>query len=63
MFFRVQKSDVKPETELEIQLEELDFEYCLPRWFWTKFEWSKYMLGRIKILKEIERRDNEYSDR
>ena len=63
MFFRVQKSDVKPETELEIQLEELDFEYCLPRWFWTKFEWSKYMLGRRKILKEIERRDNEYSDR
>lgn len=63
MFFKVQKSSIGEETDLEIQLEELDFEYCLPRWFWTKFEWSKYMLKRNKILRDIERRDNECCDR
>jgi hypothetical protein len=30
MFFKVQKSSIEEETDLEIQLEELDFEYCLP---------------------------------
>ena len=51
------------ETELEIQLDELDFEYCLPYWFWTKFEWTKYQTKRNKILREIERRDDECSCR
>ena len=62
MFCKVQKIVIEDETELEIQLEELDFEYCLPYWFWTKFEWSRYQVKRNKILKEIERRDNEGSN-
>ena len=63
MFCRVQRTNVCDETELEIQLEELDFEYCLPYWFWTKFEWTKYQTKRNKILREIERRDDECSCR
>lgn len=61
MFCRVQRSNLGDETELEIQLDELDFEYCLPYWFWTKFEWTKYQTKRNKILREIERRDDECS--
>ena len=61
MFCRVQRTNLGDETELEIQLDELDFEYCLPYWFWTKFEWTKYQTKRNKILREIERRDNECS--
>lgn len=57
------RRELVDETELEIQLEELDFEYCLPYWFWTKFEWSRYQIKRSKILREIKRRDNECSDR
>ena len=63
MFCKVQKSSISEETELEIQLEELDFEYCLPYWFWTKFEWSKYQTKRNKIIKEIKIRDDECSSR
>ena len=63
MFCRVQRSNLGDETELEIQLDELDFEYCLPYWFWTKFEWTKYQTKRNKILREIERRDDECSCR
>lgn len=63
MFCKVQKSSISDETELEIQLEELDFEYCLPYWFWTKFEWSKYQTKRNKIIKEIKIRDDECSSR
>jgi len=61
MFCRVQRTNLGDETELEIQLDELDFEYCLPYWFWTKFEWTKYQTKRNKILREIERRDDECS--
>ena len=63
MFCRVQRTNIGNETELEIQLDELDFEYCLPYWFWTKFEWTKYQTKRNKILREIERRDDECSSR
>lgn len=63
MFCRVQRTNLWDETELEIQLDELDFEYCLPYWFWTKFEWTKYQTKRNKILREIERRDDECSCR
>lgn len=63
MFCRVQRTNLGDETELEIQLDELDFEYCLPYWFWTKFEWTKYQTKRNKILREIERRDDECSCR
>ena len=63
MFCRVQRTNLGDETELEIQLDELDFEYCLPYWFWTKFEWTKYQTKRNKILREIERRDDECSSR
>ena len=61
MFCRVQRTNLGDETELEIQLDELDFEYCLPYWFWTKFEWTKYQTKRNKILREIKRRDDECS--
>ena len=63
MFCRIQRTNLGDETELEIQLDELDFEYCLPYWFWTKFEWTKYQTKRNKILREIERRDDECSCR
>lgn len=63
MFCRVQRTNLGDETELEIQLDDLDFEYCLPYWFWTKFEWTKYQTKRNKILREIERRDDECSCR
>ena len=49
------------EVDLEDELEELDMEYCLPYWFWTKFEWARYQTKRRRILKDIERRDNECS--
>lgn len=49
------------EVDLEDELEELDLEYCLPYWFWTKFEWTRYQTKRRRILKDIERRDNECS--
>ena len=55
------RRDLVDETDLEIQLEELDFEHCLPYWAFTKFEWTKYQVKRNKIMKEIERRDNECS--
>lgn len=60
MFCKVNR-EVVNDGDLELQLEELDFEYCLPYWFWTKFEWSKYQTKRSKILKEIKKREDEYS--
>lgn len=38
------------EEDPELMLEELEFEYCLPRWFWTNKEWAKYSYERIKVL-------------
>ena len=58
MFCKVSR-DVRSDSALEVQLEDLDFEYCLPYWAWTKFEWAKYQLARNKILKEIERIEDE----
>ena len=41
------------EVDLEDELEELDMEYCLPFWFWTKFEWARYQTKRRRILIDI----------
>lgn len=41
------------EDELYVQLEELDFEYCLPKWFWTLREWTAYNNKRIEIVNRI----------
>lgn len=60
MFCKTRK-DIQEEVDLEIQLDELDFEYCLPYWFWTKAEWNRYQLKRMKIIKEIKERENECS--
>lgn len=37
----------------EIELEDLDFEYCLPRAFWTNNEWYKYNTKRKELLDKI----------
>ena len=36
------RSIVGDETDAVVLLEELEFEYCLPKWFWTLREWTKY---------------------
>lgn len=62
MFCKVSRQ-IRSDSELELQLEDLDFEYCLPYWAWTKFEWAKYQLERNRIMKEIERREYECVNR
>lgn len=34
-------------------LEELEFEYCLPKWFWTDREWVRYTIERSKLVRLI----------
>ena len=36
------RSIVGDETDAVVLLEELEFEYCLPKWAWTLREWTKY---------------------
>lgn len=43
----------KCEDPLEIQLEELDFKYCLPKWFWTLTEWTTYHNQRRELVNKI----------
>ena len=62
MFCKVSRQ-IRSDSELELQLEDLDFEYCLPYWAWTKVEWAKYQLERNRIMKEIERREYECVNR
>lgn len=40
---------VEDETDPEVLLEELEFEYCLPKWFWTLREWTKYNNERCRL--------------
>ena len=34
-------------------LAELEFEYCLPKWFWTDREWVRYTIERSKLVRLI----------
>ena len=27
-----------------VELDELEFAYCLPKWFWTRSEWNVYTM-------------------
>lgn len=52
------------EDNPERLLDELEFEYCLPKWFWTSREWTRYTIERsrlrklIREIKEFERLDD-----
>ena len=37
------------ETDAVVLLEELEFEYCLPKWFWTLREWTKYNNEKCRL--------------
>lgn len=32
-------------------LAKLEFDYCLPKWFWSDKEWSRYTQQRIALLR------------
>lgn len=49
----IQTKDILDEYDLDKALEDLDFAYCLPEWFWLSYEWQLYQKKRNKILKEI----------
>ena len=33
-----------------VELDELEFAYCLPKWFWTRSEWNVYTMKRVLNL-------------
>lgn len=43
------RSTVGNETDAVVLLEELEFEYCLPKWFWTLREWTKYNNEKCRL--------------
>ncbi len=43
------RSIVGDETDAGVLLEELEFEYCLPKWFWTLREWTKYNNEKCRL--------------
>ena len=43
------RSIVGDETDAVFLLEELEFEYCLPKWFWTLREWTKYNNEKCRL--------------
>lgn len=43
------RSIVGDETDAAVLLEELEFEYCLPKWFWTLREWTKYNNEKCRL--------------
>ena len=43
------RSIVGDETDAVVLLEELEFEYCLPKWFWTLREWTKFNNERCRL--------------
>ena len=43
------RSIVSNETDAVVLLEELEFEYCLPKWFWTLREWTKFNNERCRL--------------
>lgn len=43
------RSIVGNETDPDVLLEELEFEYCLPKWFWTLREWTKYNNEKCRL--------------
>lgn len=51
-FWKVLKVPVC-EDPFEKQLEDLDLEYCLPKWFWTLREWNTYHNRRRDIVNKI----------
>lgn len=54
---KVSFSGVEHEVNPMFELEELEFEYCLPKDFWTNREWRKYTMLRIEILEKIKEYD------
>lgn len=42
----------------EEALEALEFDYCLPKYFWSSQEWAEYTRKRIMILNRM----NEYKE-
>lgn len=55
-------------ADSECLLEELEFEYCLPKWAWTSREWNRYSFKKlgylvsIKEYKEYRMLCNKYKD-
>ena len=43
------RSIVGNETDAVVLLEELEVEYCLPKWFWTLREWTKYNNEKCRL--------------
>lgn len=43
------RSIVGDETDAVVLLEELEFEYCLPKWCWTLREWTKYNNEKCRL--------------
>lgn len=41
-----------------VELDELEFAYCLPKWFWTRSEWNVYTMKRVELVRRI----NEYRE-
>lgn len=55
MVFKVRRI-IKEERSLEqlqLELEELDFEYCLPKYFYLDREWLVYTFKRLKLISSI----------
>jgi hypothetical protein len=42
-----------------VELRALEFEYCLPKSFWTSREWSRYVMKRSEYVYMI-REEKEY---
>lgn len=53
------KISFEVEEDPEVMLAELEYEYCLPKWFWTNREWAKYSYERIRLLNLIKSRLSE----
>ena len=53
------KISLEVEEDPEVMLAELEFKYCLPKWFWTNREWTKYSYERIRLQNLIKSRLSE----
>lgn len=57
MKFKVRKKVTQQPTQLDLLGKELELlldDYALPRWAYTRSEWSKFVFKRRKLLDKIE---------
>lgn len=62
MLMRISYKDVDFLTDHKKALEDLEFDYCLPKCFWSDSEWCDYVRKRIDIMNKIREYKESYNE-